>query len=166
MSFPEGLDYGWVALDGRGNVGFFTNAGAGPIPAGVVAERPSTDEAEQLVLDLPERGEGRQLVETPAVPDAFVRFAKRGVFVYDWQDVHPVRPKRTGCYELVARPSVEVTISELPLELARLARLTNLHTMMFGETTMIDLGHYVTVVESDTWSTPGGSPGPGVSFGH
>jgi hypothetical protein len=145
MLFPDGLDYGWVALDGRGSVGFFTNGGRGPIPAAVIAERPAADEAEDLVLQLPEHGGGTAVVETPSVPDAFTVFARRGLFVYDWQDVHRVSREATGCYELVARPSAELTAAELPSDLARLARLTRLEAIVFEEATMIPLEQYIPV---------------------
>ena len=144
--FPHGIDHGWVAIDARGNVGFFTNAGEGPIPADVLEKRPATEEAEQLVLALPVRGEGTQLVETPSVPDAFARFARRGLYAYDWQDAHRAGGDRSGRYELVARPSVEVDASELSVDLARLARLTRLQPLIFEQTTMIDVARYVAVV--------------------
>jgi hypothetical protein len=149
VSFPFDLDYGWIALDGRGNVAFFSNGGEGPIPASVVAERPAIDETEELVLALlPERSKGKALVKTPKVPDAFTRFANRGLFAYDWQDVHKVTREETGCYELVARPSLRLAAVELPGDLARWARLTRLEAMTFEEASMIDLAQYVTVVES------------------
>jgi hypothetical protein len=146
--FPHGLDYGWVALDGGGNVGFFTNGGQGPIPAAVIAERPAADEAEELVLQLPKRGAGTALVATSSVPDADTRFAERGLLVYDWQDVHRVHGK-SGCYELVALPSAELAAAALRSELARLARLTRLEAIVFEEATMIPLEQYIPIARPD-----------------
>jgi hypothetical protein len=82
------------------------------------------------------------------VPDDFTRFAKRGLFAYDWQDVHRVSYEKSGCYELVARPTRKLADGRLPPDLARLAGLTRLQAITFEEATMIDLANYVTVVDS------------------
>jgi hypothetical protein len=144
-AYPSGLDAGWVALDAQGCVGFFATAGQGPMPASVIADAPASDETEPLVLELPLLGESVPLREPPLVADAFTRFADRGLFVYDWQDVH--RPAGySGCYELVARPSACLTADGLRGELARIASLTRIETLVFAGATMIDLAQHVAVV--------------------
>jgi hypothetical protein len=37
--YPHGCDYVWLAVDAAGSVAIFTNAGQGPIPAVVLADR-------------------------------------------------------------------------------------------------------------------------------
>src|SRR5260370_3186543 len=54
--FPVGLDFAWLACDAAGHVAVFTNAGTGPIPAAVLAERPAADRSCTLVRDVPRVG--------------------------------------------------------------------------------------------------------------
>src|SRR5262249_20308087 len=84
--FPHGWDYAWLAVDACGHVAIFTNAGVGPIPVAVLADRKTADRAEELVRQLPERGGCELLVSFPR-PDDFIGFARRGLFAYDWTDV-------------------------------------------------------------------------------
>jgi hypothetical protein len=148
VEFPHGLDYSWVALDGAGHVAIFTNAGSGPIPATVIADRPAADDAEGLVLDLTERGGGLQLVDTP-VRDAFRVFANRGLFAYDWSDVHRVAVEATHSYELVARPNALITAADLSPELARLAGSTRLDALRFADVVALDIRRHAIVVDSE-----------------
>src|SRR5438132_124105 len=99
---PHGRDYAWVALDAVGHVAVFTNAGEGPIPTAVLTNRQEADQAEELIHRLPQRGECQLLMTLPR-PDDFIAFARRGLFAYDWRDVHQARD-RTFRYELLARP--------------------------------------------------------------
>src|SRR5437763_1991523 len=95
--FPDGLYYAWLAVDAVGQIAVFTNAGRGPIPAAVLANRETADRAESLVATLPERGSCEMMVTMPR-PDDFIAFARRGLFVYDWQDVNRKEAK-SSCYE-------------------------------------------------------------------
>ena len=138
--FPVGWDYAWLATDAAGHIAIFTNAGEGPIPAAVLAVREAADCAERLVMALPERGDAELLVSVPR-PDDFIAFARRGLFAYDWQDVH----RRTGLlhrYELMARPTAPLTVA-LSGAIDQLARLVRFASLRFGESPCIAPPDYV-----------------------
>ena len=141
LTFPVGWDYAWLAMDGAGQVAVFTNAGQGPVPLAVIADRPAADEAEDLVSQLPVRGEAVLLVDVPR-PDSFVNFATRGWFVYDWADVHRTNGFRNQ-YELQARPLTPILADALPEELARLAGYVRFGKMSFTDTPAISITEYV-----------------------
>ena len=66
-------------------------------------------------------------------PDSFVALAERGLFVYDWQDIHRTRGEASGNYEQVAVPQAPAMIDALPGPLAALARQAALADVDFGE---------------------------------
>lgn len=122
--FPVGLDFAWFACDAAGHVAVFANAGAGPIPAAVVGDRPAADRAESLVRGLPRVGGHTLHVRFPR-PDDYVAWAERGLFAYDWRDA--------GRYEIIAVPERPVAVTRLPAELSRLARLAVLPGVRFAD---------------------------------
>lgn len=123
---PLGWDYSWLATDAAGYVAIFTNAGQGPIPIAVLADRRASDQAKTLIRALPERNDCHMLITVPC-PDGFVAFARRGLFAYDWQDSHRDRT-RSHRYELVARPAVPVKVDELAREVAALVGRVRFHS--------------------------------------
>lgn len=129
--FPHGLDYAWLAADAAGHVAVFTNAGQGPIPIAVLADRRASDRAEPLVKALPERDEAHLLIELPR-PDDFAAFARRRLFAYDWQDGHR-DAGRSDRYELLARPAVPITVEELRGELVALIDRVRFESLRFDD---------------------------------
>jgi len=126
----EGIDAAWIAIDSRGQVAMFTTGGEGPVPESAI---PSTEDAESEVLALPEICGCDLLVNLPR-PDEYVAFASRGFFAYDWSDVHSSKKHALGGYELQARPSRPLTLTDLPPSLQGLALSTRLRGASFGST--------------------------------
>ena len=126
----EGIDAAWIAIDSRGQVALFTTGGEGHVPESAL---PSTENAESEVLALPEICGWDLLVNLPR-PDDFVAFASRGFFAYDWSDVHSSKKKSLGKYELQARPSQPLTLTDLPPSLQALASSTRILGASFGST--------------------------------
>jgi hypothetical protein len=65
--------------------------------------------------------------------------AERGVFVYDWTDVHRTIRAEIRAYELVARPSIPVTVDALPDELARIAKVVTISAISFSQASQLDI---------------------------
>ncbi|MDR3619283.1 MAG: hypothetical protein P4L85_08030 [Paludisphaera borealis] len=139
--YPLGWDYAWLAADAAGHVAIFTNAGQGPIPIAVLADRRASDHAERLVEALPERSDCQMLVALPR-PDDFIAYARRGLFAYDWQDCH----RDTGWshrYELLARPTAPVLVEELPGEVVALIGRVWFQSLRFAESMAIAVDDHV-----------------------
>ncbi len=139
--YPLGRDYAWLATDAAGHVAVFTNAGQGPIPNAVLADRWASDHAEPLVKGLPERGDCHMLVTLPRADD-FVAFARRGLFAYDWQDSHR-DTSWSHRYELLARPAVPVTVEELAGEVAAQIGKVRFESLRFAESLAIAVDDHV-----------------------
>jgi hypothetical protein len=129
----QGLDVAWIAINAIGQVAIFTTGGEGPIPDTAAV---SVENAEEEVAALPEIGDYALLVDVPR-PDDYVSFAKRGLFAYDWCDVHRTAGEATGCYELQARPSRPLILSELPSSLKTAASATRIFDLSFGSSLVV-----------------------------
>jgi len=120
--YPQGTDCVWIGADRSGHVAAFVTGGTGPIPVSVLnSELIRVEEVEERICDLPRVSFARQLVATKK-PDAFVELAERGLFVYDWSDVHRTKNESVHEYEPVAVPVTPATVGELPDEIAALVR--------------------------------------------
>ena len=136
--YPEGIDYEWFAVDAAGHIATFTTAGIGPIPATVLTARAAEDALDEFLRRLPTRGTGTMLVSLPR-PDDYIAFAERGLFAYDWADVHRTAKNCSGVYELYSRPSSPITLSELPAQFQSLLRERAFSDMRFSNSTSIDV---------------------------
>lgn len=124
----QDFDVGWIASDAIGQVALFTTAGSGPIPDSAL---PSIENSEEWVLSLPELSDV-DLVTSMSDANAFVAFAKRGFFAYDWSDVHRTARQALNGYELQNRPLNPLTLFDLPTPLRALAEVTRLSGVTFG----------------------------------
>jgi hypothetical protein len=145
LELPVGLDYAWLACDAEGYVARFTNAGKGPIPVVVLANRELADQAEVLTGALPFVGGHEMRVSLPD-PTDFSRIARRGLYGFDWRDVTRTTG-RSGCYEIVSRPLRSLRVAELPLELRRLAEFVRFDGLRFAGSDTICVGGLVKCVE-------------------
>jgi len=131
MSCPrelDGIDASWLAVDAQGQVAIFTTGGEGPIPETALA---SIETGEESVQSLPEVSAHELLTSMPR-PTDFVSFARRGLFAYDWSDVHRVASEVSGGYELQALPISPIRVSQLPTSMQVLAGATQLAGIVFG----------------------------------
>lgn len=129
--FLVGTEFSWLAIDDSGLVGIFMTAGEGNVPSSVLLPEVNGANVEAEVLKMSERSECR-LHKAYNRADDFVALARRGVYAYDWSDVHRTRANCTGMYELVAEPMNPITVEHLAASLQELARASNLQGVMFG----------------------------------
>ena len=140
-SYPHQTDYEWCACDADGHVAVFTTAGIGPMPEAILNELPQMDALMEVVWSLPKKGRADMLVSLPR-PDDFIHFASRGLFAYDWQDVHRVRKLESNRYEMLARPDTPIHLSELPERFHPLFRTVVLPEIRFADHRSIDIRNF------------------------
>jgi len=114
QDYPSDWDCAWLASDGSGHLGAFITAGEGPIPGSILDLAKPVVEWEGIALELPRISEAVEL-KTTGDTTSYVALAERGLFVYDWLDVH--RLKTTGKYEMVARPVRPLRVAEIESDL-------------------------------------------------
>ena len=120
MHYPHQIDCVWLAADPTGHLAAMITAGEGPIPERVLAHHVEAMNIEKTLLDLPIIGEAQLSVQ---VPDAtsFLALSSRGLFVYDWTDIHRTHAEASRAYELVSSPGTSVGIQNLPIALREIA---------------------------------------------
>jgi hypothetical protein len=123
----RGVDCGWLAVDRDGHVAVFYTGGEGPIREGA---DPYDEAAEDALREMAETSQFELLVAYPR-PDDFVEAARRGLYAYDWSDVHRSDGDGIEGYELVARPDRPIHWTELP-EPARTAAAAARMEAAFG----------------------------------
>ena len=138
-NYPEGLDCVWLASDRDGCVGAFVTAGAGPIPSlALDASDVPLEDIEQRLWELPSVSDVRLLVSVKR-PDSFIELAQRGVFVFDWTDIHRTKAEVVRAYELVAVPLDPIVVLASPPDLAALAVAATLANVSFADGQMVDV---------------------------
>jgi hypothetical protein len=121
IEYPSGLDVEWIAVDREGRVGVFTTAGAGPVPRAYLESGTLLDGIRDFIRSLPEITHYDLFAVCPK-PDDFIAFARRGLYSFDWADVHRTTADATQLYEVQARPVIPATVDALtwPASLRRL----------------------------------------------
>lgn len=107
-------EFDWLAQDRDGVLGFFSTAGAGPIPEALESDGAAL--ALEDILALPKRGEAVRVGGEGNVNE-WIEIAERGIFAFDWS-------RETRRYELIAQPTSPMRAEELKDE--RLCHLASL----------------------------------------
>jgi hypothetical protein len=145
--YPEQIDCVWLASDQDGHAAAFVTAGLGPIPTRALdLTEPPFDELEELVSAAAACSEVEMRVHVPR-PDSFIALASRGLFVFDWTDIHKTRASSLDAYELVARPKQPAHADALPQLLRQACLSVTISGVAFSETALIsprELGEVAT----------------------
>ena len=120
MEYPSQIDCVWLAADADGRLAAFVTAGEGPIPEALLTSSIDIRPIENHLLQLPIVGTAVNVTDVPN-PNSFIELSRRGLFVYDWTDVHVSQRQASGAYELVASPSIELLERDLPANLLQMA---------------------------------------------
>jgi hypothetical protein len=107
--YPSHLDLEWLCVDCVGRIGIFTTGGAGPVPEVYLEDSLILGHLSEVVRALPETSDCQFLANIAQPADDFVAFARRGLFSFDWADVHRTT-EYIDMYEIQVRPSVPLTI--------------------------------------------------------
>lgn len=138
INYPH-YDGIWIAVDGASNVAALITAAAGPIPKTVLVRSSiSIESMEARLCELPRFTACVPVACDPSFQGA-AEIAERGLFVYDWSDVHRTLRQALGAYELIAKPTVPIRASDLPPDLRSTAHLAQLREIDFAAGTLIDV---------------------------
>jgi len=116
----EMIDCAWLACDTFGRLAVLITAGCGPVPAAVFEGPVDIVDIEKRLHELPSNGIAR-LRGSAKDMSSFAALAERGLFVFDWSDIHKVGADKTEAYELMAVPSAPRLLPDLADDLRRTA---------------------------------------------
>lgn len=139
LEYPSGFEMAWIAADSSGKLGAFITAGKGPIPKEILQNifvEPVL--IEDVLLELPVIG----LSDVNGSPyshpvESFVELGERGIFVFDWHDLHVPIKFRKGGYEKCASPSNPIYTGELVSPLKELSNLIQFKELLFEEVYLV-----------------------------
>jgi hypothetical protein len=127
------MDCVWLASDRDGYLAAFITAGIGPVPVEALESVDvPVEEVESLLCEMPKVSQAKLLVSVKR-PDDLIDLAERGVFVYDWTDVHRTARDAVGAYEQVAAPANPIQQDRLPDSLAALAKAVKFADVRFAD---------------------------------
>jgi hypothetical protein len=87
-------------------------------------------------------------VEYPR-PEHFLALGQRGLFVFDWSDVHRVRAAELGAYEMVCLPSSPLLESALSPELRQYLAYLSYFQVEFESVATFDPRRQTTCIEPE-----------------
>ena len=131
-----GLEFDWFACDETGQLGVFTSAGSGFIPATVFASTEAPYNSVIAVLAIKGTVPAIQVFTGNGRYNDWLDFATRGLFAYDFQDVHRVHADERHGYDLIARPSVPISVLDLPPSLVHCLPVI---PVVFGASNLVPL---------------------------
>jgi hypothetical protein len=137
--YPVNWDCAWIASDRHGHLGVFFTAGLGPIPVEAMNNKyMNVDEIEGRLHSL-ERISGFSLLRETTQSEILTNLAERGLFVYDWSDLHRFEYARINAYELQAKPLNSIKIDSLPDDIKSLLEGLCLDQLSFEDTPILDI---------------------------
>lgn len=117
--YPSDLDCIWIAVDRVGALAAFITGGSGPIPLNILnSDTWIMEDMERYILTFPKVSVAKFLVNVK-YPESYLEMAERGVYVYDWLDVHRARSAARNLYDLVARPESPLKIEAMSEDISR-----------------------------------------------
>lgn len=131
------VDCAWLVSDIASCLAVVVTAGAGPLPESVFGGPVDLFDLEYRLLQLPVVGEANALIEEGDVT-SFLDLARRGLFVFDWTDVHLTGRAKIDAYQLVAVPEFAIRTSDLPADLGAVALRQRLLSA-FGDRLTLDM---------------------------
>jgi len=133
--YPEGADAEWFGIDALGYLGRFTTGGAGPVPQIVIeAKLPWFYETNNLGVS----SRVEMLKELPR-PDDFLDLSKRGIYGFDWDDVHRTKKDSRNRYELISKPFSPILFNEIQEFFSQNRPAVTFENIEFNSSNWIDL---------------------------
>ena len=161
------LDYEWFCVDSQDNIACMITAGDGPLPQSAFRNKDVNDRFAEFVKKLPPRGgyviQARDVFEKSGttskfvetglspIPDNefnrqrlrdFIHLAERGIFAYDWVDVHRPGYACSRKYEQIAKPKVPLKLADIPEEFASFVETTRISEVKFQDQVAIDVKNH------------------------
>ena len=141
--YPYDLDWVWFACDRNNHIGAFVTAGIAPIPVAFLdLSAPELEDLDEMTSDLPKVSGSHLLVSMYKDPSSFLDLAERGIFAYDWSDIHKVDAQSANAYQLIAAPTSPILLASLPDKLRALTSVVKFAANDFSEETFLKVHEY------------------------
>lgn len=122
-AYVQELD--WYAVDSNGNLGMFSAIMLAPIPEKAKESYDTYIELTSLINSLPKSTSFVLVTTEQGDFSAWTSYAERGLFAFDFQDVHRAIAKNQ--YDLIARPVLPLNYRDINIPTNLLDKLVRLH---------------------------------------
>jgi hypothetical protein len=131
-----GPDLDWFAVDKRGNVAAFCNAGFASVPLSVFSSYTLYIRTVDAIALLQKTGDALWSWSRPTIHETWDEWSQRGLFGYDWNHCTG-QPGTLLPYRFMTRPSVPISIDSMPRDIADYIASTRLPVEDFSYTAEI-----------------------------
>jgi len=137
IEYPSDWDWVWAASDAGGNLAAFITAGHGGIPK-LLLEGELVD-YEGALLRLPTTSDACEF-EKCKIMGGFVNLSRRGIFVFDWADVH--NRIETRMYHKITAPTRPLKLIDA-LDVLSGLKIVRLNDVTFADVDAVDVSRYL-----------------------
>jgi hypothetical protein len=105
-------EFDWFALDRNGNLGIFSAIMNAPIPESIKASYENYIKVEEIISSLPKSTSHILTTNQKGNFTDWIAYAEKGLFAFDFQDVHRKESEIKNQYDLVAKPLTPIVVNE------------------------------------------------------
>lgn len=105
----------WIAVDICGQVGVFTAIMNAPIPTKIAKSYDLYNQLMSTISGLNERCSAIRITPNNGDLSDWDMYARKGLYAFDYQDVHRKDQDKLNQYDLISKPSAPIHIEELEL---------------------------------------------------
>jgi hypothetical protein len=105
----------WIAIDTCGQVGVFTTIMNAPIPTEIGKSYDLYIQLMSIISGLNERCSAIRITPNNGDLLDWDVYARKGLYAFDYQDVHREQKDKRNQYDLISKPSAPLHIEELDL---------------------------------------------------
>jgi hypothetical protein len=106
------IEFDWIGIDNQGQIGIFSSVTQGYIPSKVFSSYESYVGVYNLLSDRQSLTAAQIISKEPGIKDFWRDWAQKGLFAYDYLDIH--RTEKFDRYDLIAIPRSPLLVGEIP----------------------------------------------------
>ncbi len=106
----------WIAQDNLGQIAIFSAIMEAPIPEIVGKSYELYSELELIINRLSEKSKAEPIIKNDGNISDWLEYSKKGLFAFDFQDVHREKKDKLEHYDLISIPSNPIYIRDLKLK--------------------------------------------------
>ncbi|MCK8520407.1 hypothetical protein M0D21_02445 [Aquimarina sp. D1M17] len=106
----------WIAQDNLGQIAIFSAIMEAPIPKVIGKSYALFSELELIINQLTEKGNAEPITKNNRNISDWLEYSKKGLFAFDFQDVHREKQDKLEHYDLISIPSNPIYIHDLKLK--------------------------------------------------
>jgi hypothetical protein len=105
-------EFDWFASDRNGNLGIFSAIMNAPIPESIKVSYENYIKVEEIISSLPKSTSHILTTNENGNFSDWISYAEKGLFAFDFQDVHRTKNEIKNQYDLIAKPFQPILVND------------------------------------------------------